>query len=737
MKNLHPILYIRNRSNSLFLRLIVGFLCIVLLLASLTMYVFTVSKQNVRQEIVKYNTLILQKTRDNYEKHLDLIKKQMYLFFLSDEVQRLHNTPRYGNFPLITRDITTWVSNPYLFIDNIVLYSKRDGLVLEKGTSTNAEAMFNVFYTSRQYPLDFWNQQFSETYSNRIFPAASFTNTIFRNKSQTLGELIPMIIKNPDHQDFYMVVFLDANKMYQAFHQSLYHDLFVYDDQGRMIFTDSEQDPFLSFEELRPNGGSEFIQDAKYHFLMSGQGTGFKYVYRVPVERIQYESRLSITLIVLMAAAIALSILFSFLFAARINNPLRKVIESIRDMNVEGPYRSNIKEFDIIRDEIRDNQVILKQVSFINHLKAIRNHERLAVKLDFTNKPFVFVLFHIQQPYSDSGTHAVFQNWLYQMKVRIDSKLIQTFPDSLTFQIERNQILSFVFTDQTPDLLELLYQLKDILDLEREQGIVTIAMTSVYTDSAQLTAAYEEAQERVLERRLVHETQIFGKRTSAPAAVGFSPDQEKEFEANLKEGNAPQLAALLERLFARWQSKDLTDAALARFAESVAGKIQSAVGPFHLEPVRLEAILSKSGERIGRCRTVQELEQLLMEWVRKTAEAVRDKKEEKHPVTAFVVEYVNEHLAEELYLDVLAEKLNLSSGYLSSYFKEKTGMNIVDYINETRIAKATSLLADNRMKINDAAKAVGYQNITSFNRMFKKYTGITPSEFRKRNDSTS
>jgi YesN/AraC family two-component response regulator len=125
----------------------------------------------------------------------------------------------------------------------------------------------------------------------------------------------------------------------------------------------------------------------------------------------------------------------------------------------------------------------------------------------------------------------------------------------------------------------------------------------------------------------------------------------------------------------------------------------------------------------------------LVDWLIKTAEAVREKKEEKYPVTSQVVDYIKAHLADEIYLDVLAAELKMSSGYLSSYFKAKTGMNIVDYINETRIAKAASLLDDDRLKIRDAAQAVGYRNITSFNRMFKKYTGLTPSEYRKRNES--
>ncbi|MNI55836.1 HTH-type transcriptional activator Btr [compost metagenome] len=252
-----------------------------------------------------------------------------------------------------------------------------------------------------------------------------------------------------------------------------------------------------------------------------------------------------------------------------------------------------------------------------------------------------------------------------------------------------------------------------------------------------MTAAYEEAQELLGERLLIDETQIIHKRAVTPMAVGFSLDQDKEFEVNLKAGNTPQLVALLEHSFVRWQNKGLTAAVMMRFAESLIGKIQNATTPFPLDPDELDVILGKAVERIQRCCTIRELELLLLEWVTRTAEAVQEKKEEKHPVTTFVVDYINEHLADKIYLDVLAEKLKMSSGYLSSYFKGKTGKNIVDYINETRINKATSLLADNNIKILDAAQAVGYQNISSFNRMFKKYTGLTPSEYRKKNNTIS
>ncbi|MFC5467320.1 helix-turn-helix domain-containing protein [Cohnella suwonensis] len=736
MKKIQPILFIRSRTNSLFIRLIAGFLFIVLLLASLTLYSVSVSKNNVKQEVVKYNTSLLDNTKDSYEKHLNLVKQQMLLFFTSDEIIRLRKKPDNVNYPMIIREIARWTTVPYLYINNIVFYSKRDGLVLEKGTSTNAEAMFDVFSVSKEYPLEFWRRQFGESYTYRIFPSAPMANTMFHDSPQLLGELIPIIIKSIDNHDFYMVVFLDAGKMYNAFHQSIYKDFMIYDDLGKPLFGRTEQESFPAFEELRMLGkNGAFIRDGKYYFLNTGEQTGFTYVSRVPVDRIAAQTRINITLLVIILAAIALSILFSFLFAARINDPLKKVIESIRRMNDEPPYRSKIKEFNIISGQIHGNRMLFRQLSFINHLKAIRNHESHAPKLDFTGKPFAFVLFQIQPDMNELHTPEVVQNWLYYLRIFIDSKLKPDFPDSLTFQIERDQILSLVFTERQEDVVALLVQMKGVFDQDREYGIVTMAVTSAYSASDQLTAAYEEAQELAGERLLTGETQIIRERGVAPVALGFSPDQNKELEANLKAGNAAQLAALIEQHFARWHRHIPTAASLARFTESVAGKIRNAVTPFPLDPEETDAVLGKTGELIGNCRTVKELERLLAEWVTRTAEAVREKKEEKHPITSQVVDYINAHLADEIYLDVLAAKLKMSSGYLSSYFKAKTGMNIVDYINETRIAKAASLLDDDRLKIRDAARSVGYQNITSFNRMFKKYTGLTPSEYRKRNEA--
>ncbi|MDF2717669.1 MAG: AraC family transcriptional regulator, partial [Paenibacillus sp.] len=76
--------------------------------------------------------------------------------------------------------------------------------------------------------------------------------------------------------------------------------------------------------------------------------------------------------------------------------------------------------------------------------------------------------------------------------------------------------------------------------------------------------------------------------------------------------------------------------------------------------------------------------------------------------------------------------MNMSSNYLSAYIKEKTGTNFSDHLNNVRIRQAKEMLYGTSLTIQDIGERIGYRNVTSFIRMFKKITGLTPGDYRKR-----
>jgi len=82
-------------------------------------------------------------------------------------------------------------------------------------------------------------------------------------------------------------------------------------------------------------------------------------------------------------------------------------------------------------------------------------------------------------------------------------------------------------------------------------------------------------------------------------------------------------------------------------------------------------------------------------------------------------------------VELVAEKLNLSRAYLSTYFREKTGTTFSDYLNGVRISRAKELLRHKDVQIKAIAAEVGYLNVNSFIRMFKSVSGLTPNEYRR------
>lgn len=94
-------------------------------------------------------------------------------------------------------------------------------------------------------------------------------------------------------------------------------------------------------------------------------------------------------------------------------------------------------------------------------------------------------------------------------------------------------------------------------------------------------------------------------------------------------------------------------------------------------------------------------------------------------------EFLRSHSREEISLDALADRAGFSKFYFSRLFKEFTHVSFVEYLNRCRILDAENLLSDPDSSVTDVALTVGFNSISTFNRVFRKYKNCTPSEFKK------
>lgn len=160
--------------------------------------------------------------------------------------------------------------------------------------------------------------------------------------------------------------------------------------------------------------------------------------------------------------------------------------------------------------------------------------------------------------------------------------------------------------------------------------------------------------------------------------------------------------------------------------------------------IKLEQKAFASGRMRSRQKKhyIQELRnctdrQLLKKWFwEQTRDISRSVEENRERQSESVMEkakaYIRENFQKELTLDEVSKIVDISPYYFSKLFKQETGENFIEYLTKVRMKNAEILLRDSHYSIKEVCIMSGYGDPNYFSRIFKKYEGVTPSEYRER-----
>lgn len=101
------------------------------------------------------------------------------------------------------------------------------------------------------------------------------------------------------------------------------------------------------------------------------------------------------------------------------------------------------------------------------------------------------------------------------------------------------------------------------------------------------------------------------------------------------------------------------------------------------------------------------------------------------PEIARAMQFIHQHLKDELSLEVIAREVDLSPSHLGHLFKKEIGTSVIDYVLEQRIEFAKKLLAEGRYRNYELAEMAGFRHYSYFSTAFRKLTGTSPNEFRR------
>lgn len=285
------------------------------------------------------------------------------------------------------------------------------------------------------------------------------------------------------------------------------------------------------------------------------------------------------------------------------------------------------------------------------------------------------------------------------------------------------------------EILCLANRIRD--DLFYLQNLDVSAYTGTCGEGlSSIARSYHEAMQALYYRAVIPGSSVVEYRSLSHSIslIRFGTEAEFSLRSALREGNADKAQYWIDQLFEEnalrrevdpYMAHCLVIRLLLTLAEAGEGVGFGLYGDPGLQPAirglfPLEARMEQSSD------TLKEIARQLCRYVRehqdKTLKGLRNRAEE----------IIAQQIANpELSQTYLAQRLGVSAPYLSAFFKEKLGQNMVDYINRRRCELARSYLSGTDWTLSEIADRVGLADSAAVIRIFKKYYGMTPGQYRK------
>ena len=258
-----------------------------------------------------------------------------------------------------------------------------------------------------------------------------------------------------------------------------------------------------------------------------------------------------------------------------------------------------------------------------------------------------------------------------------------------------------------------------------------IGVSNPQTAFTQLALAYEEAQEAASYQRMTGGNALICIEDILPESdclILFPQQELSQLIAALKNRAAAEFSQLIQSLFLPLRRCKKLSLAYAQqlTVEFLSASLRAAeqygipLGVPNIHDV---------WRRVFAAETLDQMEMVLQTVYDSIAQ--QNKQQNSAAQIAQIKAYLEQNYTRKLNLTEVSQRFYLSYSYLSLLFKRETGYNISDYLNQLRIAHAKQLLTDESIKVHEVGALVGIEDSHYFTRIFKKQTGLTPSQYRE------
>lgn len=681
----------------------------------------------ILKHMTEFNESMLEEKRQSLDERVRQLDETVYLILGDRNVFNLIMTSEaYNGRPMallnIIRHFQNVCSSSSLIMGVELIDLQRGISVTEKAKTTIQSDRLNVEFSSKSLFL------------------------IREQEGERHLELVQRLEPIQGEKTVYMILTVDlgafTDNILMGNEAGMVRSCLMVEDGGIIIGGDSRQ-PDVDEQLMGQEAGVEHFESQGHLFMLYKKqseisnltiGTVQDYTY-LTRESSKVRQRIILVSLLVIAAASVIIYGFSLYFYRPLKRLGRKLaIMTVRDephmvkneyMLIEDVVKElqTDKEYglpSVVRDSVRKLVTEVFDQERFGHLKRL-----LRQNMDFA----WYVLMIVE--FDDEADR--FQAQSAWQRLVGDERQI----DGIIAGLTQTRLVGIFNTDLGyEEFLGLAEQQKR--ELEECEGILCTCCVSQEFQNPENMSLIYSSMLRTLEK-----TFFKGKNTliyeTAPTAdykeEYYKKETEKQLNQLVREGKEEEAVEALHSLTRELCAKE-TDIQYTRFLYfQICSKLIENVmelggrlpGEYHERAVF---------QKIFQARDLMELEQISEKILITCVEKSGKKEQSYSPNVERAIAFIMSNYGRDLSLDDVAGNVFLSAGYLSIIFKEETGYTVLEYITYIRMQKAKELILQvPALKVKDIAERLGYNNVQSFIRYFKKYYGETPVAFRKKTDN--
>ena len=627
-------------------------------------------------------------------------------------------------------------------VNSVYLYSNFQDLIL---TSDKMGYTYETFFDQNALDL------YSEDLYGPIVSRSVVSSSGSQQDCITLYQNIP---RNSTGSIGCLILNMDINYLFSTRDEAAIMQMSVYDADGSCLYTQNSNGPVPMTKDFqnqlyKSNGAFTYDIENEPQIILSSFSpvTGWTYVGTSPIPVFYNSYRATSRLLLRIAAlTLVLSFLFSFVIAYRLYLPLKHLVDMVSGKkapcsNEQLPeeYRFIHNAYQNMEEAIQSARPAVTNDFFFSLLLGKQfTQDDIRAKLSFigenyTTEDYAAILLQISdyEEYCHAFPESVQSLHQYTLSKTVSVMLEKlSFPctffktDQSTWALILN--LSSIDTSQKESVLRNTETLMN--QYIKDYSFFKIATGGIYHAITDLHYSYQDAMEAL---RLLQYQE--GKEPAVPELF-FSDAKSREtlFQA-LRTGSLKDVENYCQEIFCSMSEQSCSNELIFSTASNIVNSslkilielgidLDSPNNPHHSE--YYYELLQSSLSPEDLCQnTIQILNNIvnLIQTFNKT---------HSHRIVERMIDYINNHLQEDISLNDLAELCNLSPSYVSRLFKENLNIGFLEYLNTLRISRAKKLLKETKITIEQIGFQVGFRNVRSFMRTFKQYENMTPGQYR-------